>query len=79
MAYIDDHAIDSLRVWFDLELNNLKEEWNTGEFEKVSECPNYETVNVYRNALNVLIKGCYLPEYVEQHIIPPITKMVKEN
>ncbi|MCL6574291.1 MAG: hypothetical protein K6T88_21875 [Bacillus sp. (in: Bacteria)] len=79
MGSIDDHAIDSLKVWFEIELEDLKEEWKCGSISKLSECHSYWSTNVYRTALNVLIKGCYLPDYVDQYLIPPISKLVKEN
>lgn len=75
---IDDHAIDSLRTWYDIELDHLVDEHyilNT----KLTECPSYKAVQTYRKALNILIKGCYLPEYYEQYKIPPTKRAVFEQ
>lgn len=36
---VDDHAINSLRTWFDLEYEELKKEWKSGQYGNLSECP----------------------------------------
>jgi hypothetical protein len=76
---IDDHAIDSLRVWFDLEYTELVEEWKSGQYAKLSECPSFKSATAFREAMNVLIKACYLPEYVKQYLIPPLSKRIRED
>jgi hypothetical protein len=76
---VDDHAIDSLRTWFDLEYKELKEEWKTGQYGKLSDCPSFKATTAYREAMNVLIKAYYRPEYYEQHKIEPLKKMVDEE
>jgi hypothetical protein len=76
---VDDHAIDSLRVWFELEYDELKTEWNSGQYSKLSECPAYESANAYREAMNVLIKAYYLPEYVSQYKIRPLKRRIDED
>ncbi len=32
----DDHAIDSLKVWFEIEYGELKKEWQSSKYEKLS-------------------------------------------
>lgn len=76
---VDDHAIDSLRVWFDIEYDYLKKEWQSGNYKKLSECPSFKAVTAYRDALNVLIKACYLPEFAEKYKIPPLKKSINED
>lgn len=76
---VDDHAIDNLRVWFDLEYNELVIEWKTGEYKKISECPSFKSTSAYCEAMNVLIKALYLPEYVNDYLIQPLSKRIRED
>ena len=75
---IDDHAIDRLRTWYDIELDQLVEEHYIQNI-KLTECPSYKSVQIYRQALNILIKGCYLPEYYEQYKIPATNRAVYQQ
>jgi hypothetical protein len=74
-----DHAIDGLMIFFDITFEQLVEEWKYGKYKKLSECPSYNEANAYRVAMNVLVKACYLPEYVESHIFSPLSKQIKEQ
>ncbi|MEH7119986.1 hypothetical protein V7128_21555 [Neobacillus vireti] len=38
-------------------MNNIKMEWKSNKYEKLSDCPSFKTGYTYREALNVLIKG----------------------
>lgn len=76
---VDDHAIDSLRIFFKLEYEELKIEWKSGQYGKLSDCPSFGSTTAYREAMNVLIKACYLPEYFEQNKIEPLKKMIVEQ
>ena len=76
---VDDHAIDSLRTWFELEYDELKKEWKSGRYAKLSDCPSFESTSAYRDAMNVLIKALYLPEYVEKYRIAPLKKKIDED
>jgi hypothetical protein len=76
---IDDHTIDSLRVWCDIEYEELVKEWKSGKYSKLSECPSYKSANTYRDAINVLIKGYYLPQYVKSHLMEPLSKQIREQ
>lgn len=76
---VDDHAIDSLRVWFDIEYEQLKEEWKSNEYENLSDCPSFKGAKAYREAMNILIKACYLPEYFEAHKIQTLKQMIDEE
>ncbi|EJP0467843.1 hypothetical protein NVA59_005312 [Escherichia coli] len=60
---VDDHAIDSLKTWFDIEYEELKKEWKSGQYGQLSECPSFKLAYTYREALNVLMKG---PKYVDE-------------
>lgn len=76
---VDDHAIDSLRTWFDMEYEELKKEWKSNQYEKLSDCPSYKSTAAYREAMNVLIKACYLPQYVESHKVRTLKDMIDEE
>lgn len=73
---VDDHAINSLRVWFDIEYNELKKEWKSNEYEKLSDCPSFKVVYTYREALDVLIKG---PEHVNDDKSERLKRMIDEE
>lgn len=70
---VDDHAINSLKVWFDIEYEELKKEWKSGQYENLSDCPSFKTAYIYREALNVLIKG---PKYVDE---TQLKRMIEEE
>jgi hypothetical protein len=76
---VDDHAIDSLKVWFELEYDELKTEWKSGQYPKLSDCPSYEGAVAYREAMNVLIKACYLPGFAIHYKIRPLMYMINEE
>jgi hypothetical protein len=64
---VDDHCIDAIKVWLDLAVSDLKEEVDSGDYSKLSDCPSFKAVKAYREAMNVLIKALYLPEYYDSH------------
>lgn len=70
-----DHAIDALRVFYDIALVELKEDWNSGQYQKLSDCPSYREARAYREAINVLIKAYYLPEY--DYLRPTLAEEIK--
>ncbi|UFU00338.1 hypothetical protein KO561_05145 [Radiobacillus kanasensis] len=76
---VDDHAIERLKVWFELEYDELKAEWKSNEYSKLSDCPSFKSTTAYRESLNVLIKACYLPDYVDEFKIRPLKKMIDED
>ncbi|EWG08400.1 hypothetical protein [Cytobacillus firmus] len=65
---VDDHAIDSLRTWFDLAYEELKKEWKSGQYEKLSDCPSFKAAAAYNEAINVLHKGSNFPEVAEEQL-----------
>jgi hypothetical protein len=76
---VDDHAIDSLRVWFDIEYDELKKEWKSNQHEKLSDCPSFKATKAYREAMNILIKAYYLPEYFEKFKVRTLKEMIDED
>lgn len=70
---VDDHAINSLRTWFEIEYEKLKTEWKGGQYENFSDCPSFKVTYTYREALNVLIKG---PQYIDE---TQLKKMIDEE
>jgi hypothetical protein len=74
-----DHAIDNLKIYFDLSYEELVEEWKSGEYKKLSECPSYKEANAYREAINVLVKACYLPEYVQEYMFASLSQQIREQ
>ncbi len=76
---VDDHAIESLRTWFDLEYEELKKEWTSNKYEKLSDCPSYKGAAAYREAMNVLIKACYHPEFINNYAFKSLKEMIEEE
>ncbi|MCM3405940.1 hypothetical protein [Cytobacillus oceanisediminis] len=60
---VDDHAIDSLRTWFDIAYDDLKKEWKSSNYENLRDCPSFKLAYTYREALNILIEG---PKHVDE-------------
>lgn len=54
---IDDHAIDSLKPYFQVAYEELKKEWQSNQYETLSHCPSFKATNTYITALNILSKG----------------------
>ena len=65
---VDDHAINSLKTWFDIAYEDLKKEWKSGQYEKLSECPSFKTTATYHEAMTVLTNGCNFPEVAEAQL-----------
>jgi hypothetical protein len=71
-----DHAIDSIQTYLEIEMEQLYDEFMTGKYKKLSDCPSYGHVSTYRKAINVMEKFCYgdrfksmpLKEMIEGHI-----------
>ena len=57
-----DHAIEKVRIYFDISLDELYDEWKTGDYKKLSECPSYEEASTYRKAMNVM-RNYYYHDY----------------
>jgi len=70
---VDDHAINSLRTWFEIEYEKLKTEWKSGQYENLSDCPSFKVTYTYKEALNVLIKS---PQYIDE---TQLKKMMDEE
>ncbi|MEK4108591.1 hypothetical protein NST28_31435 [Paenibacillus sp. FSL R10-2791] len=49
-----DHAIDSLSAFYEIALKRLYDEWATGKYIKLSDCPLYKECNTYRKAIKVM-------------------------
>lgn len=74
-----DHTIDGLRVFYEISYGELVQEWKSKKYKKLSECPSYKETNAYREAMNVLVKACYLPEYIKSHLMPPLSKKIRNQ
>jgi hypothetical protein len=73
-----DHAIESLKGFLNAELEELRDEWKDGQggYKKLSDCPSYKACKAYVDAINILVKAYYHPEYVEQYKCPPVKELV---
>lgn len=60
-----DHAIDVLKNYAEASAIELKEEYETGEYENIQKCPSYGEIKVYADAINIMIEY-YAPEWERQ-------------
>jgi len=65
-----DHAIDYLRESMYMDTDLFLEEWRTGQFTSIKECPSYEYVKAYCDAINALTKVYYGKEASKYTITP---------
>ena len=72
----DDHAIDSLKVWFEIEYRELKKEWQSSKYEKLSDCPSFKLTYTYKEAIDILIKGT---DSIADHKSEALKKMIEEE
>ena len=49
-----DIAINNLLRHYEIALDQLYNEWITQEYKKLSECPSFETCNIYRKAIKLM-------------------------
>jgi hypothetical protein len=54
-----DHAIDSLQPYLEVEIDYVREEWATGKYNKLSECPSYPAAKALVDAIHRLEKYYY--------------------
>ena len=54
-----DHAIEHLSEYMEMDQQDFIEEWKSGQYKKISDCPHYEAVKAYCEARNVLSKYYY--------------------
>lgn len=73
---VDDHAISSLKVFYDVACDELKKEWQSNEYGSLTECPTFKAVYTYREALDVLIKG---PGCIEEDSVERLKEMIEEE
>lgn len=56
-----DHAINALMPFFEVELDFVREEWETGRYRKLTDCPSYHAAKALIDAIHRLEK-CYYGE-----------------
>ncbi len=49
-----DHAINSIRPYYDVIKSIFVEAWNTGDYKKISDCPHYQELKALSQAINVM-------------------------
>lgn len=76
---VDDHAINSLKTWFDLAYEELKKEWVSGQYENLSHCPSFKATTAYREAMVVLIKATYQSQDLERLSFQSVKEMLDED
>lgn len=54
-----DHAIEWLSDYMEMDKQNFIEEWQSGQYKKISDCPHYEAIKAYCDARNTLSKYYY--------------------
>ena len=54
---VDDHAVNTMRAYYDASYLELKKEWISGKYERLSECPSFKETHTFREAMKILIHG----------------------
>lgn len=54
-----DHAIDALMPYYEVELETLAEEIESGRYRTMSACPSYPSARALLNAIHVLERHYY--------------------
>ena len=67
-----DHAINYLREYMSMDESLFVDEWNTNQYKSIKDCPSYETVKAYCDAINTLAKAYYEGDYAREHYISPM-------
>lgn len=51
-----DHAYNSIEPFMAIEIDYLYNEWSSGQYAKLSECPSYKAAKALNDAANILRK-----------------------
>lgn len=51
-----DHVLDAIKSFYDVYLDGFLEEWRTGEYKKLSDCPSYDEVKAIIDSMNCIRK-----------------------
>lgn len=54
-----DHAINSLKPYYEAEMDNVVEEFSSGKYKKLSDCPSYPPAKALIRAIHTLEKFYY--------------------
>lgn len=66
-----DHVINALQPYLDIELEDVHNEWTSGQYRKLSDCPSYEAAKVLVEAVRKLERyyyGEYKTRSVRDHM-----------
>lgn len=66
-----DHVMDYIQSYMESDVYELKEEYQSKQYGKLSNCPTYYLVKAYCEAYNVLVKEHYHKDDVKGYLISP--------
>lgn len=49
-----DHVIEYIINYMQMDVEAFQAEWNSGEYKKLSDCPTYDTIKAYCDAIKAL-------------------------
>lgn len=65
-----DHVIEYILSYMEMDVEAFQEEWASGKYEKISDCPTYNAVKAYCNAIKALnIMDGRFSGYTPKHFI----------
>ncbi|WP_047152164.1 hypothetical protein [Aneurinibacillus tyrosinisolvens] len=67
-----DHVINGIMQYLDIEIGYLREQWESGQYYKLSDCPSYKECKAMVDAIHVLEKY-----YYGKHVTMSVKEMVK--
>ena len=54
-----DHVIDAINPFLDAEIEDLKEQFESGVYKRLQDCPSYEACKTLVNAIHVIERHYY--------------------
>lgn len=66
-----DHVMDHIRNYMQSDVYELRSEYESEQYNKLSDCPSYYVVKVYCEAHNILVRAYYHKDEVKRYLISP--------
>lgn len=54
-----DHVINAIQSYLDIEIEDVHNEWVSGEYKKLSDCPSYEAAKALVEAIRKIERYYY--------------------
>ncbi len=72
-----DHVMDHIQSYMESDVYELKQEYQSKQYSKLSDCPSYYTVKAYCEAHNTLARAYYHKDDVRRYLISPKSLIIR--